>query len=463
MSKQDRQGARTPADLERKYNFDRSFAEIMGIATDARLYAENAQNIATSIAELSDGIVLKVKGLDDDMTEVQARLDLKVETDAEGNLVSKIHVSSDKFTVDTYNFTLDKDGNVKVTGEINAKSGVIGGCTIKDGVLQITSKNISEKLTADAFDTSSIEESVLLEMESYVSVELGKVESRVAETYATKEGLGLVDSKITQTADQIKLEVEETYASKESVSSQITQTASDILFDVSKTYTSRDQFDDQMRITNAQLALRVETDEEGNLVSKVHIKGNLLTIDTDNFTLDESGNVKMTGEVTATSGDIGNWHINNGFLETEGFAISTPDVLKSDTTIGAHVGTDGIYVVGSGTTATMRAGTVCTENSTLCSIVAATGIRLAYCSNIANPFFKVSRSGGLVMTDSGTSGAGNEIFSVSRNGVVNAMSYKVGGKDGMNLDVHMSTYTLHFNNGILTGYTDANGTLNGYA
>jgi hypothetical protein len=36
ISKQDRQGARTPADLERKYNFGQTFAEIMGIATDAR-------------------------------------------------------------------------------------------------------------------------------------------------------------------------------------------------------------------------------------------------------------------------------------------------------------------------------------------------------------------------------------------------------------------------------------------
>lgn len=36
MSKQDRQGVRTPTDLERKYQFDKQFAEIMGIATDAR-------------------------------------------------------------------------------------------------------------------------------------------------------------------------------------------------------------------------------------------------------------------------------------------------------------------------------------------------------------------------------------------------------------------------------------------
>lgn len=39
--KQDRVGARTPADLERKYKF-KSFSEVMGVADDARAKAENA-------------------------------------------------------------------------------------------------------------------------------------------------------------------------------------------------------------------------------------------------------------------------------------------------------------------------------------------------------------------------------------------------------------------------------------
>ena len=41
-AKQDRTGARTAADLERKYNFGQSFAEVMEIATDARDAADEA-------------------------------------------------------------------------------------------------------------------------------------------------------------------------------------------------------------------------------------------------------------------------------------------------------------------------------------------------------------------------------------------------------------------------------------
>lgn len=46
MSKQDRQGARTPADLERKYNFGKTFAELMGLAMDAQ---NSVSQVASSL------------------------------------------------------------------------------------------------------------------------------------------------------------------------------------------------------------------------------------------------------------------------------------------------------------------------------------------------------------------------------------------------------------------------------
>lgn len=44
MSKQDRQGVRTAAGLEQKYKFGKSFAAVMGIATDAQKKAEEASS-----------------------------------------------------------------------------------------------------------------------------------------------------------------------------------------------------------------------------------------------------------------------------------------------------------------------------------------------------------------------------------------------------------------------------------
>lgn len=44
MSKQDRQGVRTAADLEQKYKFNERFAELLGIATDAREKVEETES-----------------------------------------------------------------------------------------------------------------------------------------------------------------------------------------------------------------------------------------------------------------------------------------------------------------------------------------------------------------------------------------------------------------------------------
>jgi hypothetical protein len=41
--KQDRQGARTVQDLERKYQFNRKFSEVMGVASDAKSSADSAK------------------------------------------------------------------------------------------------------------------------------------------------------------------------------------------------------------------------------------------------------------------------------------------------------------------------------------------------------------------------------------------------------------------------------------
>lgn len=48
-AKQDRARARTATDLEYRYNFGKSFAEVLGIATDARDAAESAQQAVGSL------------------------------------------------------------------------------------------------------------------------------------------------------------------------------------------------------------------------------------------------------------------------------------------------------------------------------------------------------------------------------------------------------------------------------
>jgi hypothetical protein len=56
ISKQDMVAARTPADLERRYNFRKSFGEAMNLATDARKAAEEADRLAQEAAEALKGL-----------------------------------------------------------------------------------------------------------------------------------------------------------------------------------------------------------------------------------------------------------------------------------------------------------------------------------------------------------------------------------------------------------------------
>ena len=96
MSKQDRQGVRTPADLERKYNFGKNFGEVMG-------YARTAENAAARASEAASNAAQATQNLDDklDQDEILDRLtnDTGVITSADGTV--SIDLVNNKVTIAT--------------------------------------------------------------------------------------------------------------------------------------------------------------------------------------------------------------------------------------------------------------------------------------------------------------------------------------------------------------------------
>jgi hypothetical protein len=60
MSKQDRQGARTPADLMRRFNYDKEFADVMRYANDAKRSAETASNAASQALSATNDLDTKL-------------------------------------------------------------------------------------------------------------------------------------------------------------------------------------------------------------------------------------------------------------------------------------------------------------------------------------------------------------------------------------------------------------------
>lgn len=142
MNKQDLQGSRTPADLERKYNWGKSFSEVMGALIDVQRHVEE-----------SDALI-------------EAELSLKIGRDENDQIVSMlnasaniINIKSNRLKIDSDYFKLAVDGtitatNANITGKVTANAGKIGGCDIVDGVLQIKKANIAETLTADKIEAT---------------------------------------------------------------------------------------------------------------------------------------------------------------------------------------------------------------------------------------------------------------------------------------------------------------------
>jgi hypothetical protein len=130
-AKQDRQGARTPADLERKYSFGKQFAEILGIATDARNYATLIE------AELSERYTMMLRDTESIIMEAVSKC--VTEEELEYTVSTQLKLMSDgllltfKEATDALGET-DSDLNSKFK-ELYSYISMVGGIlTFRDSV-----------------------------------------------------------------------------------------------------------------------------------------------------------------------------------------------------------------------------------------------------------------------------------------------------------------------------------------
>lgn len=140
MSKQDRQGVRTPADLERKYNLGslgKAFSEVLGVSNDARDSVESIKS------ELRSEFEQQVTSLTRDTERiVMAALESYVETsdldEFKQTVQSELSVMAEKITMD---FTTTTEQIDAINGDLQAVTEEIlkhfefsaDGLTIKAG------------------------------------------------------------------------------------------------------------------------------------------------------------------------------------------------------------------------------------------------------------------------------------------------------------------------------------------
>lgn len=108
-SKQDLTYPRTASDLERKYNFGRSFSEIMGAVSDAQTHAYKAEEVAKKV----EAKVLEI------------------------NVVKELNASADVITLNSNRLVVNSDNfSLSQNGAITAKSGVLDGLTVKNAAIE---------------------------------------------------------------------------------------------------------------------------------------------------------------------------------------------------------------------------------------------------------------------------------------------------------------------------------------
>ncbi|MBO5967851.1 MAG: tail fiber domain-containing protein [Clostridia bacterium] len=100
-SKQDVTYTRTAADFERKYNFGRSFSEILGIANDAQTHAYNAEEIAKRVEAKVLDVEAKVLNID-----VLEKLNVSAGT---------IELKSKGLSIQSEYFSLSAENGIKTT------------------------------------------------------------------------------------------------------------------------------------------------------------------------------------------------------------------------------------------------------------------------------------------------------------------------------------------------------------
>ena len=107
---------------------------------------ESAENALKQSIEATDGKVKSVKTeLSSSINENKAKIETSVQKGSDGIISSDIILTSDHVTIDCRNFSVDKYGNVTITGTVNANSGKVAGLEIKGNGLT------NERFNNDAY------------------------------------------------------------------------------------------------------------------------------------------------------------------------------------------------------------------------------------------------------------------------------------------------------------------------
>lgn len=164
--------------------------------------------------------------------------------------------------------------------------------------------------------------------EQYNSIELGEPTKTIVDTMtSTNQKLSEEEQRAKEAEEKLKtlvnvntgaieLEVQRAMGVENSLSSSISLNADTITAEVQRAMGVEGYI-------TASLDLKIDKNDNGQIISMIngsadHIHfnaNNMFTVDSPNFSIDNTGNVAMSGEINATSGRIGDFTITDNGLE----------------------------------------------------------------------------------------------------------------------------------------------------
>lgn len=168
-SKQDRTYARTAQDIERKYSFGKTFAEVLGLINDNRDKVDSVESSlrdeikeqSTTLKRDTEQIVMEAKeelsasitDVDEKVVDVSKKVEMKLDADAVSIIVEK-EIANGVDRVETKSgYTFDADGlNISKSGEEITNQLTHKGMyvTKKNGNVLVADKNGVEAINLHA-------------------------------------------------------------------------------------------------------------------------------------------------------------------------------------------------------------------------------------------------------------------------------------------------------------------------
>lgn len=296
-NKQDRQGPRTPADLERKYQLGTlgvRFAEVMGIATDARKISVETSaavgevsSIVAKISEEVESISITVEDLD---TGKLADLSVRI-----GEITASVSECATKEELDGYVTHEKLSSELKVTTEAITAS--VSADYVKNDTLNgyVTSEKLSSELE-------------LTQKSITAKVEADYVKNDTLNGYVTAEKLS---SELELTQKSITASVESSYVKSDTLTGYATKTdleltTNQIKASVSETYTTQDEFGTYQESVTGEFVIGIINKESVAKISadRLDIEGKKLNIKVDATNIDGTLQVGQLPSGVAFTGDI---------------------------------------------------------------------------------------------------------------------------------------------------------------